>query len=72
MEKHYQRAADNASAIACTLDLCQMNFMVFSVFRDLEHARVADTTLCERVHGFVIGRKKAPDLPGLFSTCRKN
>jgi hypothetical protein len=34
MGKHYQPAADNASAIACTFDLCQMNFMASSVFRD--------------------------------------
>jgi hypothetical protein len=50
MGKHYQPAADNASAIACTLEF-------HGVLRfEFASARFADANLRERVHGFVIER----------------
>src|ERR1700722_765648 len=55
MGKHYQPAADNASAIACTLDLCQINFTACCVF-EVSRVRASQTNLHERVHGFVIER----------------
>ena len=41
------------AAIASVLGLCQTNFMASSLF-EVWRARFADTSFCERVHGFEI------------------